>query len=173
MPELVRSRDVIILFKGDTYPVTLSSDMVSRGWTGGQGVQWVEPTGEDMIVTFSDGYYAGFMLWGSDESSDRYTAITRQQTAYRYGTIGAGGWLICTTTFEKYTWASRQGPGPFVPIVYHASDRLVFSLNGLLTSEDEWTLSGDPRAPNGYYIAFVSQPPSVLTQGYMTVQVSI
>jgi hypothetical protein len=87
--------------------------------------------------------------------------------------LGAGGWLISTLAYEKYTYLSRMGPGPLVPIEYHASDRLVFSLRGYWTTEDEWTLSGDPRAPNNYYIGFVAQAPSAATSGYMTIQVSI
>lgn len=173
MPEFVRSRDLIILYKSDTYPVTISEDMVIRGWQGGQGVQWKEPGKDDMVVTFSDGFYAGFMLWGSDESSDRYTAMTGNQPAYRFGTIGAGGWLISTTAYEKYTWASRQGPGPLVPLVYTAGDRLVFSLRGFWTKEDEWTLSGDPRAPNAYFIGNVACKPSALRDNHMTIQVGI
>jgi hypothetical protein len=78
-----------------------------------------------------------------------------------------------TTSFEQYTYASRIGGGPLVPITYNASDRLLFSLRGYFTSEDEWTLSGDPRAPNSYFIAFVIQAPSTVTSGYMTIQVSI
>ncbi len=147
--------------------------MASLGWQGGQGVQWTSTALDQFVVTFSDGYYAGFMLWGSDESADQYTAITRNQSYYRFATVGAGGWHILTKTFEQYTYASRIGGGPLVPIVYHASDRLVFSLRGFFTKEDEWTLSGDPRAPNSYFIGYVSQAPSTTTLGYMGIQVSI
>jgi hypothetical protein len=87
--------------------------------------------------------------------------------------LGAGGWMISTSTYEKYTYLSRIGLGPLVPIVYTESDRLLFSLRGYWTNEDEWTLSGDPRAPNGYYIGFLSQIPSVITSDYMTIQVGI
>ena len=170
--ELPRSRDCIILVKGDAYPVTVDAAMAAGGWQGGQGVQWVASTKDEFLVTYSDGFYAGFMLWGSDESSDQYTAMTRNQPAYRFGTVGAGGWHILTRSYEQYTYASRQA-GPLVPITYNASDRLVFSLRGFWTKEDEWTLSGDPRAPNAYFIGFVSQAPSAATSGYMSIQVSI
>jgi hypothetical protein len=100
-------------------------------------------------------------------------ATTRNQPTYRYVVLMAGGWMIATLNFEKYTYASRTGGGPLVPISYTASDRLVLSLNGLLTKEDEWTLAGDPRAPNNYYIAFVAQAPIPERNNYMTVQVSI
>jgi hypothetical protein len=173
MPEQARNRDCVVLFKGDAYPVAVDDTMAQRGWKGGQGVQWVESSRDEFVVTFSDGYYSGFMLWGSDEIPDRFTASTQNQPAYRFGTCCAGGWLIMTTSFERYTYMSRIGGGPLVPITYHAADRLVFSLRGLFTKEDEWTLSGDPRAPNDYYIAFVSQPPTVDNGYYMTIQISI
>ena len=173
MPEQARTRDCIVLVKGDTYPVTISDEMATVGWRGGQGVRWVSSVKDEFKVNISDGLYAGFMLWGSDESSDQFTAMTRNQPFYRFATACAGGWHILTQTFERYTYASRTGGGPLVPITYNASDRLVFSLRGYFTLEDEWTLSGDPRAPNSYYIAFVSQTPSALTSGYMGIQVSI
>ena len=173
MPELTRTRDCIILYKGDAYPVAVSEEMAAGGWHGGQGIQWVESPKDEFVVTYSDGYYAGFMLWGSDEQADQLTAMTKNQPAYRFGTCGAGGWLISTTSYERYTWTSRQGPGPLVPIVYHASDRLVFSLRGFWTKFDEWTESSDIRAPNTYYIGFVAQAPSESNDYYMTIQVSL
>lgn len=171
MSEQFRTRQCVILVKGDTYPVTTSSAMVAGGWNGGQGVQWATSSKDEFLVSYSDGYYAGFMLWGSDEPSDQYTSMTRNQPAYQYGVIGAGGWVIMTTSYEKYTYASRIS-GPLVPITYAESDRLVFSLRGYYTSQDEWSLSSDPRAPNGFYIAFVVQPPTA-TNDFMTIQVSI
>jgi hypothetical protein len=81
--------------------------------------------------------------------------------------------LILTKQYEQYTYESRVGGGSLVPIVYKPSDRLVFSLRGFFTPQDEWTLSGDPRGANDYFIGFVAQPPSAATNGYMTIQVSI
>lgn len=170
--EFPRSRDCLILVKGDTYPVTISEAMAVGGWQGGQGVQWAPPLKDEFLVTYSDGYYAGFMLWGSDESADQFTAMSRNQPFYRFATCGAGGWQISTRSFERYTWASRQ-LGPLVPITYNPSDRLVFSLRGYWTNQDEWSLSGDPRAPNTYYIGFVSQVPSAANDWYLGIQVSI
>jgi len=172
VPEQFRTRDCVILYKGDAYPVTVDERMAIGGWSGGQGVQWVGSTKDEFLVTYSDGYYAGFLLWGSDESSDRYTAMTKNQPVYLFTTIGAGGWIIMTSSYERYTYASRQS-GPLVPLVYNASDRLVFSLRGFWTKEDEWTLSGDPRAPNNYFIGFVMQAPTAATEQYLTIQVSI
>lgn len=170
--ELARSRDCIVLVKGDCYPVSVSDAMAVGGWQGGQGVQWAPSLKDEFLVTYSDGFYAGFMLWGSDESSDQYTAMTRNQPHYRIASVGAGGWIISTKSFEQYTYASRQ-VGPLVPLVYHASDKLVFSLRGYWTKEDEWVLSGDSRGSNSYFIGFVAQAPSVTTSGFMTIQVSI
>lgn len=172
MPELQRTRDCVILVKGDCYAVTVEDTFAQEGWVGGSGAQWTTPTSDDPTVKRSDGLYSGFLLWGSNESSDQFTAMTGQYPHYRYAVIGAGGWHIQTLAFEKFTYASRQA-GPLVPIVYNASDRLVFSLRGYWSNEDEWTLSGDPRAPNNYYIGFVTQAPSAMTQGYMGIQVSI
>lgn len=174
MPTNIRDRDCIVLFKGDTYPVTISDEMAAQGWRGGQGVQWVDPVNRDEFkVTYSDGLYAGFMLWGSDEDADRYTSMTLYQPTYKMATACCGGWLIMTTSYEKYTYASRTGGGVLVPLVYNEGDRLVFSVRGFFTKEDEWTLSGDPRAPNSYYIAFVAQVPTAQNNYYITVQTSI
>ena len=168
-----RTRDCIVLFKGDAYPVTISEEMAVGGWVGGQGVKWAPSAKDEFLVTYSDGLYAGFMLWGSNESSELFTGMTQNQVTYRFGTCCAGGWQISTIAYERYTWESRQGPGPLVEIEYHASDRLVFSNRGLWTTEDEFTLSHDPRAPNDYYIAFVSQAPSIASSWYLGVQTSI
>ncbi len=178
MPEHPRSRDCIILMKGDAYPVTVDDALATQGWSGGQGVKWVNPTSDEFLVTLSDGYYAGFMLWGSDESADQYTAMTRNQPYYKFGTVGAGGWQISTITYEKYTFLSRMSGGPLVPLVYHASDKLVFSIRGYWTKEiTEWVDSGIPelvaRGLNTYYIGFCSQAPTSYTNFYMSIQVSI
>lgn len=174
MSENARNRDCVTLFKGDAYPVEISDALATLGWPGGQGVMWVADPREGFFVTRSDGYYAGFLLDGSNESGDQLTALTRNQVVYKIGTLCAGGWLIMTTSFERYTWDSRNGIGPpNVPIVYQESDRLVFSLRGLFTSEDEFTKSGDPRMPNDYYIAFVCQVPTAANGYYMTIQTSI
>jgi hypothetical protein len=176
--EPIRSRDCIILVKGDAYPVTIDQTLATQGWKGGQAVQWVASSLDEFLVTQSNGYYAGFMLWGSSESSDQYTAMTENQPYYRFGTVGAGGWHILTTSFEKYTFQSRKSGGPLVPLVYHASDRLVFSIRGYWTKEiTEWVDSGIPdlvaRGLNEYYIGFVTQAPTALTNFYLGVQVSI
>jgi len=175
MPEFNPTRDVVVQFKGDSYTVSVDSAMRTKGWVGGQGVKWVNSGQDEFLVSFSDGLYGGFMLWGSNESSDQFVATEEQQPTYGYGTFCAGGWLIQTVAFERYTWFSRTFGGPLVPIVYIIGQRLVFSLRGLFTNEDEWTLSGDPRAPNGFFIASVVDVPQPNARGvfYITVQTSI
>lgn len=172
MPEISRTRDVVVLVKGDAYAVTVSPAMAQSGWSGGQGVEWFDSGKDELAVTFSDGAGRGFMLWGSDEDSDKFTALTRQQPTYQFGVVGFGGWVLSTRNFERYTYASRLSP-PLVPIVYTAQDKLVFSLRGLLTNEDEWTISGDPRAPNTSYIGSVVQPPTATTNAFLTAQLRL
>lgn len=174
MPEIIRARDVIVFFKGDTYTVAVSQDMVNNGWPGGQGVRWVDPpVGEDIrVVTYSDGRYGGFLVWGSDEPGDDFTAMTRQQPHYRYATIFLGGSLISTSTYEKYTYASRVGGGPLVPIVYQENDPLYFSLRGIWTNEDELTLSGNPNAPC-FFTGTCAQIPKEINRFFLGIQTSL
>lgn len=173
MPEIFRTRDVVVLFKGDAYAVMIDPALQAGGWAGGQGVQWVNSPRDEFMVTYSDGLYGGFLLWGSDEAADKYTAMTGQQPAYGYAVMCAGGWLISTSTYERYTYASRTGGGPLVTIAYTVGERLLFSLRGLFTNEDEWSASLDPRMPNGYYLGNVVQVPSAANNYYLMVQTSI
>lgn len=172
MPEIFRTRDVIVFGKGDTFTVNVDDSLVASGWTGGTGAMYKASTKDEILVERSDGLYAGFLLWGSDEVPDDFTAMTRNQLTYKFAVVGAGGWLMATTSYERFTFASRSA-GPLVPLTYSASDRLVFSLRGLWTKEDEWTLSGDPRAPNDYFIGYVAQAPTAERNDFMTIQVAI
>lgn len=156
--EILRSRDCIVFFKGDTYTVTPSQAMLDQGWTGGQGVMWTPGSDDVRTVTFSNGLYGGYVLWGSDETADQWNAATRNQLTHHFVVMGAGGHLISTSTYEKYTWASRQGPGPLVPLVYQANDILYMSVRGRWTKEDEATLANLPHAPN-FFTGFVAQVP--------------
>lgn len=159
-----------MLVKGDTLPVFLDPSLRLSGWSGGQGLQWAVPLAEgELTVKSSTGFASGFMLWGSSETGDQHTTLTQSQIYYRVGTMCLGGWFIDTTTFERYTYASRQA-GPLVPLVYQREDRLLFGLSGLFTREDEWSLSGDPRAPNTFFSGTVIQPPA--SDGYMLIQTS-
>lgn len=148
MPEIFHSRDCVVYYKDDAYTVTVDADMVQGGWPGGQGVQFVGSTTEDeFLVTYSRGFFGGFLIWGSDEEGDRFTATTRNQPHYRFATMLSGAALFATSSYERYTWASRQA-GPLVEITYQANEKLYLSLRGLWTNEDELSLSGDPDAPS-------------------------
>lgn len=171
MSEIIRSRDCVVFFYGDRQTVTVDQTMVTLGWPGGQGVQWVNASTDDRVVTFSKGLYGGFLIWGSDESGDKFTAMTRQQPYWRYATMFSGGCLLSTTSFEKYTYASRLA-GPLVPIVYKPNDPLFFSLRGLWTNQDELTLSADPLAP-AFFTGFVAQVPKVVNNFFMGIQTSL
>lgn len=172
MPEIIRSRDCVVFFKGDTQTVVVSQAMVSGGWPGGQGVQWVDSASDERVVTYSGGLYGGFLVWGSDEDGDRFTAITRQQPHYRYATMFSGGCLISTSSYERYTYASRIGGGPLVPLVYQVQDILYLSLRGLWTKEDELSLSGSPLAP-AFFTGFVAQIPKPSNRNYLGIQTSM
>ena len=171
--ELVRSRDVVTLVKGQTFPVGLSTPLLTSGWAGGQGVMWIDSPYDVWQVDFSDGTPNGFLLWGSNESADQFSAYTQNQPTYDFAVLCYGTWVITTSTFEKYTYASRIGGPPFVPIVYSPSDRLRFSLRGLFTNEDEWALSGDPRAPNRFFVGYVIEPPAAYNNNYLMLQTTM
>ena len=160
-----------MFFKGDTQTVVVSQSMVGQGWPGGQGVQWVGSTPDERVVTYSQGLYGGFLVWGSDEPGDDFAATTRSQLYYRYATMLSGGSLIATSSYERYTYASRVS-GPLVPLVYAAQDILYFSKRGLWTKEDELTLSGDPRAP-AFFSGFVAQTPKASNRNFLGIQTSI
>ncbi len=169
----IRTRDVITLVKGTANPVVVDQRMISGGWPGGQAVTWVDSPEDEFLVSYSDGTYGGFLLWGSDESSDRFVATEKNQTKYRFATLCSGAWVIMTQTFEQYTYQSRIGGGPLVPNVFTVGARLTFSLRGFFTPQDEWKLSGDPRGANEFFIAYVVQPPTPALKNYLTLQSSI
>jgi hypothetical protein len=169
--EIVRGRDCLLFFKGDATTVTVAPEMLQQGWPGGQGVRWAAGFDDERTVTFSDGRFGGFLLWGSDEDADQLTAQTSSQVTYRFATLLFGGSLISTSTYEKYTWASRQA-GPLVPIVYQPNDILYFSARGWWTKEDEATLAGLPHAPN-FFTGFVSQVPKVSNSYFLGVQTGL
>jgi hypothetical protein len=172
MPEIIRSRDCVVFFKGDTQPVIVSPDMIRLGWSGGQGVQWVDSPTDERMVTFSSGLYGGFLVWGSDESADEFTAMTKQQLVYQYAVMLSGGCLMATTSYERYTYASRIVGPPYVPISYQANDILYLSKRGLWTKEDEMTLSGDPLAPC-FFTGFVAQIPKSVNSNFLGIQTSM
>lgn len=171
MPEIIRSRDCVVFFKGDTQPVIVSPDMLRLGWSGGQGVQWVDSTTDERMVTFSSGLYGGFLIWGSDESADQFTAMTKQQLVYQYAIMLSGGCLMATTSYERYTYASRIAGGPLVPLVYQANDLLYLSNRGLWTKENEMNLI-DPTT-SAFFTGFVAQVPKSVNSNFLGIQTSM
>lgn len=167
-----RERDLYVLYKGDAFPVAVSTAMQASGWQGGQAVQWADSAQDELLVTYSDGLYGGIMLWGSNEHSDEFAPSTGSQSRYGFGTLCTGSWLIATRTYERYTYASRLG-GPLVENAYVVGERVRFSLRGLWTREDEFSLSGDPRAPNEFFVGSVVQVPTVANNFYITLQTSL
>lgn len=135
-PDIVRERDVIVFSKGESFTVMVDAGLSTNGWPGGQGVQWASSSIDTFTVTASTGAGWGFLLWGSNESSDQYTSYTGNQSTYHFGTYGFGTWLISTRTYEVYTLASRRS-GPLVANTYVAGQPLFFSLRGFFTNEDE------------------------------------
>ncbi len=169
--DIIRGRDSTIFLKGDTHMVTLSEEMLQGGWTGGQGVQWVDSDTDDRVVSYSRGLYGGFLIWGSDEMADQYTSLTKTQLAYGTAVMMLGRALISTASFERYTYASRQA-GPLVPLQYQPHDVLFLSLRGFWTKEDELTLSGDSFAP-AFFTGFVAQFPKASNQFQLGIQTSM
>ncbi len=169
--DVFRTRDVVVFVKSKTVPVVIDTTMKTGGWPGGQGVTWLDnPNFDTFQVTYSDGRYGGFLLWGSNEASDQFVSFYMNQPTYQFAVMCIGPWVISTTTFETYTWASRQ-VGPLVKNVYTPGNKLRFSLRGLWTPEDEWTLSGDPRAPNNLFTGRVIQAPSPsINNNYLELQ---
>jgi len=167
--DLIRSRDCIVFVKGETFEVAVTQDMITGGWPGGQGVQWANPGTDVFQVDYSAGLFGGFLIWGSDESADQYTAMTGQQLVYGYGVMIAGRGLISTKSYEQYTYASRHGGGPLVPLVYAPCQLLYFSLRGLWTLEDELTLSGSPLAP-AMSTGVVAQLPKSVNEFFLGIQ---
>jgi len=174
--EVSRTRDVIVFVKDLTIPVMLDAAMLQAGWVGGQGVTWIPSPDANFLATFSDGTYGGFLLWGSSEQADQFSAYTDNQPKYGFGLACTGTWIISTIAYEKYTLQSRILP-PLVPNVYTVGQRLTFSNRGLWTSQlapfDEWTISGDLRAPNNFFVGSVVQAPGPENNYYLTIQTAI
>ena len=143
--------------------------MAASGWNGGQGISWLASSKDEFLVELTDGDPQGFMLWGSDENSDRFTAMTRQFPTYFFGVVGFGGWLISTSSYEQFTLASART----TPIVYTPNQELLLGLDGNWTNEDEWTVDGDPRAPNTNVAGVVVQAPSAANSNFLTLQVRL
>jgi len=166
--DLIRGRDCVIFGKGEVYAVEVDVTMLAGGWAGGTGVQWVDSTSELPVVSYSNGLYGGFLIFGSDESADQYVSSTLNQITYSTGVFAAGNSIISTSTYEKYTYASRIGGGILVPLVYMPGNPLYFSKRGLWTKEQE----GTPLGPN-FFTGFVIQIPQKFNQYFLGIQTSL
>lgn len=164
-----RTRECVVASKGDGYAVRLDPSILT--WSGGQGFRWADSPVDEFMVTITDGYPGGFALFGPNEAQDQLTSMVGNQLEHRFLTMGVGTWLISTTSYERHTYASRLIP-PLIPLVYSPNDPLYFSLRGYWTKEDEWTLSGDPRAPSPG-VGRVQMPPSLDTDNYLSLHTAI
>lgn len=175
-------RQLSILHKGDSMPMKIDAAMASKGWVGGTFVRWVDDGSGEPCVTIADGRYCGFTPWGSNEPADRYTAITQTNPTYKYITMFYGGNFFATSSFERYTYISRHGGGPLVPLVYSPQDFLYVSENGLITNQDESNPAVNPGGlfPDGspivvpfLYFGLCAVPPSSLTDGRLFAQTNV
>lgn len=176
------NRECSVFHKGDSMPVKISASLANRGWLGGEFVKWTDDGSGEPCVDIADGRYCGFMPFGSNEPSDQYTSMTGQNPLYRYITLFFGGNFMATTSFEKYTYVSRHGPGPLVPLVYTAQQFLYVSENGKITNQDESNPAVNPGGlfPNGdpilepfLFFGLCSVPPTEKTNGRLFVQTNV
>lgn len=172
MTEITRERELIVLVKGNSNTFRIDDTMAQNGWAPGQAVMWADANEDTFMLTYSDGRYGGFLYEGSNELANQYISSVGSSQKYRYATLCAGTWVISTTTYEKYTYASRIS-GPLVPLVYSVGERLLFSQRGLFTKEREWQLASNPNINTDLFIATVIQVPSAANKFYLMVQTSI
>lgn len=175
-------RELSIFHKGDSMPMKIDAAMAAKGWAGGTFVRWVDDGTGEPCVTIADGRYCGFTPWGSNEPADQYTSVTPSQSRYKYITLLFGGNFVATTTYERYTYVSRHGGGPLVPLVYTAQQFLYVSENGYLTNQDESNPAVNPGGlfPDGtpitvpfLYFGIVSVPPSAATDDRILIQTNV
>lgn len=173
------TRDLVVLYKGDSITVNLDADLDASGWAGGQFVRWVDSGTGFLTVTLANGVFCGFLPFGSNESGDGYTAITGQNQTYNYATMFFGGNVFYTRTYETETYLSRHGMEPYNPLTYTANQVLYVSENGKITNQDESDLAvnpgglfpdGSPITSSFAYFGVVAVPPSSATRHYICVQ---
>lgn len=176
------NRDCALFHKGDTMPMRITDAMAASGWEGGTFVKWIDDGSGEPVVGIADGRYCGFAPFGSNESGDRYTAMTGQNPLYKYIAMFFGGNYMATTTYERYTYASRNGAGPLVPLVYRSQQFLYVSENGKITNEDESdpTVNAGQLFPDGspieerfLFFGLCSVPPSAASKFYLYCQTNV
>lgn len=180
--DYLNAREVAVFHKGDSMPVKIDADMAARGWLGGTFVKWVDDGTGQPCVTIADGRYCGFTPWGSNEPADQYNSMTQTNPKNGFITLFFGGNFMATSSYERYTYISRHGPGPLVPLVYAPQDFLYVSENGLITNQDESNPAVNPghAFPNGdpivipfLYFGLCSVPPSALTGWKLACQTNV
>ena len=148
---------------------------------GGTFVRWIDDGSGDLTVTKANGVYCGFIAFGSSESGDQLTALTNQNTHYRYAILNFGGNVIYTRTYERFTYQSRHGLTPPTPLVYTANQALYVSENGKMTTEDESDPAvqgipvpvfpdGSPIVVRFVFFGVCAVPPSSATSDFIAVQ---
>lgn len=178
LPEL--ARDLVVFYKGDTITAQVADSLAASGWQGGQFGRWIfDPSGFPTLA-MADGRYCGFYLFGSSEAGDQYTAMTDQNTYYKYVVLGFGGNVFYTKTFEQYGYLARNGLGPMVPLVYAPQQVLYISENGKITNENESDLAtyGAHNFPDGSavpdmsftFFGICAVPPMAKTNQYICIQ---
>lgn len=178
---VVLNRDLVLLHKGDTLPVSIDSDMAASGWSGGQFVRWVDAGTGMPTVTVANGTYCGFMMFGSDEEGDQWTSFVASQVTYKSAILTFGGNVFYTRTYEVEGYMYRHGLGPSAPLVYEPNQVLYISENGKITNENESNTAlfpahdfpdGSPIVANSFvFFGVCSVPPDdVLTSGFICVQ---
>lgn len=169
--DVVRSRDLVLFCKGDAHVVQVSAEMIVGGWAGGTGVMWIDSPHPEPVVSYSNGLFGGFMLYGSDESADQFKSDTRRQLVHPQSAVMmAGSAIISTSSYERYTYGSRLAGGALTPLVYEVRDPLYFSRRGLWTKEDEASLGvALPFAP-AFSCGVVMAVPSSLNQFFLGIQ---
>ena len=171
----------MILKKGTTFTVKLSSALAKRGWAGGTFVrQIIDLTSLDTCVDIADGRYCGFFVFGSNESGDQYTSMTQNNVTYGYAVMFWSGNIVYTKTYETMGYMGRNSLGPPTTLVYLPGQPLYVSQNGLITNENESDTglfpahdfpNGDPMTPlsfNSFGSCLVA--PSALNNSYLMIQ---
>lgn len=176
------TRDCSIFHKGDSMPMRINAAMAARGWPGGTFVRWIDDGTGEPCVTIADGRYCGFSPWGSNETADQYTSMTQTFPKNLFITLFYGGNYFATLSYEHYTYISRHGGGPLVPLVYAPQQFLYVSENGLVTNQDESDLAvnpghlfpdGTPIVDRFLYFGICSLPPSGATENRLYVQSNV
>jgi hypothetical protein len=173
--DAVLDRDLVLLHKGASMPVKISTSLIQTGWAGGEFARWVDDGSGRLCVDRADGRFCGFFAFGSSESGDQYTALTNQNTRYGFAVLFFDNTILATRTFERYGYMARHALGPMTPLTYAAQKPLYVSENGKFTLEDESSADypahtfpdGSPIVVPFNSVGIVILPPTSATKGYL------